>query len=201
MFIHSTASLSRIHLTGTFGCEEKQSWMENTSKSTSSSTLPHRETLGYALFSILDSDSVLRSRPVNTQFVGDVISRVLDSSSPLRETSRYVFFWKESDFDLSYPDESSPSLTTPCPPPTVFRLNPPPMHVLRIRKPREMRFGKKQFSMFFWPCGHTINQSIKQASKQTIYGYWTLLYEKENNLFLALSKRKQNDFVFPLHFK
>jgi hypothetical protein len=32
--------------------------------------------------------------------------------------------------------------------------------------------------MFFLPCGHT----SKQASKQTIYVYWTLLYEKENNI-------------------
>jgi hypothetical protein len=37
-----------------------------------------------------------------------------------------------------------------------------------------MSFPQNRFSMFFWPCGHT----SKQASKQTIYVYWTLLYEK-----------------------
>ena len=46
-----------------------------------------------------------------------------------------------------------------------------------------MSYSENHFSMFFTLLTH------KRSSTQTIYGYWTLLYEKENNRRVWLEKK------------
>jgi len=64
-----------------------------------------------------------------------------------------------------------------------------------------MSFPQNQFSIFFDPAD---TQASKQAIKQTIYVYCTLLYEKENNFhdycrYLVLFSRSQPRYIFVVY--